>query len=280
MKKAIVVVWTLCAVVYAAPSWFEKPVVREGSLYGLGVGSTPSQAKQNAIVDLSSSLSSSVKTKLEQQTQRKDSKITSLAFQDMSVDTKLQNLSYIQITHSECIETLCYVQVEIHKEDMLRQLDTKLKQQQQVFEGVRNPFAYGYKRDVLYPQILENQMLYEVLSGLKYPLSIHLEKQPSLSLEFVYDSNFQKIGRVFQNALKQEMLKIVRIAPNGEYQIKISVSGDVDFADVSVIVMQGEETLEALEVTDTRKSQVSQEFFAKRLAIQVIKKLKASIPKD
>lgn len=274
MKKILILGAFLTLLGAEAPQWFLKPSLQSSHLYGFGVGSNIGVAKQNAIIDLANSLQSSVKTTFEKETRRTDDDIVSSASQKMSVDTKMMDLMNVEATKTECVENQCYVQVEIKKIDLLRQLEKKIEKVAKEIVELNSPFNYQYKKTVLYPQMLADYALYTSLGGLDLNIPKGIGEKPSFSLSFEYEGEFSKAFKsILQKTIQDSLTKFGKLTSSSPWKITVGVFQEDKTVTLDISTSYNDEVIHNTSVYDTKKPNVSNSFFAKRLGVQAYKKM-------
>lgn len=260
----------------SAPLWFENPSLDSKKLYGFGVGQTPSQAKQEAIIDLSRSLKISVESLTTHQTQRHNARVTSETSYNTQIDSRLCRVQNLHFSHLSCMDELCYARVEITKQHLSKQIKIRLDEEVEVLNQMQNPFLYLYKKEILYPQILEDKNLYEILSGDSYSKIIDLGQEPQFELIFDYrDTMPQNLKDTLESTLREKVIRFGRIVPSAEFLMKFHIYLEEELIGIDLLVMHQDEVLESANVYEIQKPQMNSSFFLKRLGVQVYKKIQS-----
>lgn len=263
------------------PQWFLNPSLDSTKLYGFGTGETPAKAKQSAMIDLANSLQSSIETSFEKQTQRLESDLASSALQKINIRTKITDLFNIEATKAQCEEKQCYAQIEIPRSKLLEQLEQRIKESIKEFAKLHSPFSYPYKKDILYPKILQDYALYSALGGLKLEIP-NIGEKPAFDLRFQYDGEFSKsFKNALEKAIQDRIIEFGKISSNSDWKILVSISKADQSALLNLSASHNDEIIHNASVSDSKKTTTSTEFFAKRLAVQIYKKIqKWGIPKE
>lgn len=256
------------------PQWFSKPALDSNHFYGFGVGSSIDVAKKNSMVDLASSLQSSVKVVFEREIKRNDVEISSNASQKFSIDTTMTDLMSIEAKNAECIDQKCYVVVEIAKPTLLKQLKQKIEVSKQALDNLKSPFDYQHKKDVLYPKILMDYALYTSLGGVGVDIPKSAGEKPSFDVRFNYDGSFSSgFKSIFEKTIEDALTRFGSISANSQYKIDIEVYKEGESVAIEFSASDGGEIVHNSSVFDTKKTSISNSFFAKRLGVQVYKKM-------
>lgn len=257
-----------------SPEWFCKPSLDANSVYGFGTGSTAKNAKENAMIDLASSLHSSVNAVLQREIKRDDSTLTSSASQKFSINTKEIEFADIQTKNLECIQNQCYAMVEIPKIKLLKQLKQKIAQIMQEMSGLKSPFDYAYKKDVLFPRLTKDYMLYSALGGEGLSIPQSVGEKPIFSLVFEYENDFSKTFKsVLEKTIQDGISKYGNFSPSSDWKLIIRATQENQAVILDVSVKYKEEMIHNASVYDTKKPNISISFFAKRLGVQTYKKI-------
>lgn len=256
------------------PQWFLNPSLDSTKLYGFGTGETPAKAKQNAIIDLASSLQSSIETSFEKRAQRLESNLTSSTLQKISIHTKITDLFNIEATKAQCEEKQCYTQIEIPRSKLLEHLEQRIKTSIKELTKPHSPFSYPYKKDILYPKILQDYALYSALGGFKLEIPDSIGEKPAFELRFQYDGEFSKsFKNVLEKAIQDRIIEFGKISTNSDWKILISISKADQSTLLNISASHNDEIIYNASVSDSKKTMTSTEFFAKRLAVQIYKKI-------
>lgn len=262
-----------------APEWFSYPSLDHTKLYGLGTGKTPQEAKQNAIIDLASSLQSSIQTDLKKQTKRVDSQFSSSSSQNINIQTKMINLFNINEAQAECDQKQCYAQIEIQRSKFIEQLAEKLQENiKQINDD--SPFTYLYKKEILYPNTQNHYALYRALGGSKIEMP-KVPQKPTLDLSFQYNKDFpSSFKEILEKSIQSYITKFAKISSESNWKISIDVLNEAPSVILNISAKHKDETIHTASISDIKKDAMSAEFFAKRLSAQMYKTIqKWEIPK-
>lgn len=256
------------------PDWFSNPTLDTNFVYGFGIGSNVKLAKENAIIDLASSLSSSVNAVLQREIKRNDTNITSLASQKFSINTKGVEFANIETKKLECIQDQCYAWIEISKVKFLNQLKQKIEQSMQEMNELNSPFDYSYKKNVLFPNLIKDYTLYSALGGMSLSIPKNAGEKPLFSLVFEYEGEFSNAFKsILEKTIQDDITKFGKISSASDWKIVVSVCQESQTVTLDISASHNGEIIHNTSVYDTKKSGVSNSFFAKRLGVQAYKKM-------
>lgn len=256
------------------PQWFLKPSFDSNKLYGFGVGVSIKDAKQNASIDLASSLQSSIEARFEKHTQRKEEEFLSSASQQFSVQTNTLDLLNLETTKAECNPDKCYIQIEIEKAELLKQLAHQIKESIKKITESTSPFDYPYKKNVIYPKMIRNYTLFNALGGSNLEIPDNIGEKPTFILSFTYDGDFKKSFRnILEKTIQNRITQFGKITPDSKWKILINISKENQSILLTIHATHDDEIVHSASVSDTEKSTTSPSFFAERLGIQAYKKI-------
>lgn len=275
MKKTLLSIGAIFALLGAeAPKWFSNPSLDSSYLYGFGVGKDIKNAKENALLDLASSLQSSVKVVFEREIQRNDTDISSKASQKSSISTQVSDLTNVEATKAECQDNQCYVKVEIKKSDLVAQLKQKIQSLATEISHLNSPFDYLYKKNKLYPKMLSEYALYSALGGFGFELP-KLGEKPSFQLVFKYDGDFSKgFKGIFEKTIADSLTQFGTLSADAKWSIEVNAFREDKSVTLELDVKHNDEVIHNASVYDTQAPSVSSSFFAKRLGVQANKKMR------
>lgn len=255
------------------PEWFLNPPLSSTKVIGLGQGSDISSAKKKAIDDLANSLQVSVKSQFNQTESRENDSFSSTASQTINLQSQVDDLMNIEPTKAQCVEEKqCYVLVEIAKTNLANQLKRKILQQTKEVMASSSPFEYPYRKDLI-SKIQKTHSLYLSLGGSAMQIPA-LENKPSFDVVFVYSGDFPKSSKsILEKTIQDYLTKIGKISSDSKWKIVVSVFGEGKSVTLEVSVQHKGEVIHNTSVYDTQKPNVSNSFFAKRLGVQVNKKM-------
>lgn len=257
------------------PKWFSKPILEVGYFYGFGTDSSIESAKQKAMVDLSSSLQSNVQSNFQRETKRSDTTITSNASQTFNIHTASMDLMNVKTKYAECIEKNCYVVVEVSKNDLLNQIKHKIESAKADLDTLQSPFDYPYKKEKLYPQMLMDYRLYTALGGMELGIPHNAGEEPSFDVRFKYDDSFSNgFKGILEKTIEDALTRYGSITSSSDWKIDIEVFKENEGVCLEVSASYKGNVLHNASVFDTKKPSISNSFFAKRLGVQVYKKIK------
>lgn len=258
----------------SAPSWFLNPQSNPSVFFGLGSGADIRSAKQNAMADLTSSISSNIQTTFEKNTTRIDKTMASTTSKNIYIDAKMMNLANINVKHSECNDGKCYVQVEIQKSDLLIQLEQKIRLLKQEIQELSSPFSYSYKKSKLYPKLAENYILYSALGGNSEEMPKGIGEKPTFDLSFEYDGNFSNgFKGILEKTIQDSLTKYGKLSKASEWKVNVRVFQEDQSVSLDISTTYKDEVIHNASVYDTKKPSMSSSFFAKRLGVQAYKKM-------
>lgn len=258
----------------SAPSWFLNPQSNPSVFFGLGSGADIRSAKQNAMADLTSSISSNIQTTFEKNTTRIDKTMASTTSKNIYIDAKMMNLANINVKHSECSDGKCYVQVEIQKSDLLIQLEQKIRLLKQEIQELSSPFSYSYKKIKLYPKLAENYILYSALGGNSEEMPKGIGEKPTFDLSFEYDGNFSNgFKGILEKTIQDSLTKYGKLSKASEWKVNVRVFQEDQSVSLDISTTYKDEVIHNASVYDTKKPSMSSSFFAKRLGVQAYKKM-------
>lgn len=256
------------------PQWFIKPSLDPARIYGFGVGKNPAEARQNAMIDFANSLQLNIKTSFEKQTRRSNSDLTSSALQTIQIHTKTIDLFHIKATKMTCDQDQCYAQIEILRSKLLEQLELKIKETTQEIDKLSSPFAFPYKRDIIYPKILQDYALYSALGGLNLKSPSFIEEKPTFDLRFQYNGDFsESFKKILEKTIQDRITWFGKISPHSDWKILMSISGGDQSVVLNVSAFYNDEIIYATSISDVKNDSATPAFFAKRLGTQVYKKI-------
>ncbi len=133
------------------PSWYLNPMVNDDVyLYGIGEGVNLDEAKQNALVSLSSSLMITIESK---SSLKKESilKYREYVFKNFNIDTtsnteKLTFKNYETINVKKHRYNNILVQVRVKKTDLINSLNKEIKSLYKEYKDISNSDEYDLKR--------------------------------------------------------------------------------------------------------------------------------------
>ena len=254
------------------PKWFSNPSLNSQSLYGFGIGEDIKEAKDNALLDLATSIRSSVNVVLEREIQRNDANLTSKASQKSRVSSEVLDLMNVEPTKVECQEDQCYVQVEISKADLIDQLKRRIEQRSKEIASNNSPFEYQY-REKLLSKIHKDYVLYLSLGGnvMQIPQA---EDKPIFDLVFVYNGDLSKSFKsILEKTIQDYLTKFGKLSSKSDWKIIVEVFKEGNDFTLDISTKYGDEVLHNASVSDRQKPSVSSSFFAKRLGVQTYKKM-------
>lgn len=255
------------------PEWFLNPPLSSTKVIGLGQGSDISSAKKKAIDDLANSLQVNVKSKFNQTESRENDSFSSTSSQTINLQSQVDDLMNIEPTKAQCIEkNQCYVLVEITKTNLANQLKRKIMQQTKEAMTSSSPFEYPYKKDLI-SKIQKNYSLYLSLGGSEMQIPT-LGDKPTFDLIFEYSGDFPKSSKsILEKTIQDYLTKIGKLSLDSEWKVVVNVLTEGKNVTLEVSVQHKGEVIHNTSVYDTQKPNISNSFFAKRLGVQVNKKM-------
>lgn len=275
MRQIIFAISVFFALLRAeTPDWFSNPKLDSNSLYGFGVGSNIKLAKESAMVDLANSLQSNVKVFFQRENLRDDKTITSSASQTININTKAIDFVNIEPKKLECIQNQCYALIEVDKSKFLKQLRERIEQNNETFNELNSPFDYSYKKDVLYPKIQEDCALYSALGGMDLFVPKGIGEKPTFALKFEYNGDFSSAFKsILEKTIQDDLTKYGKLSASSEWKITVGVFQEDKTVTLDISTTHNDEVIHNASVYDTKKPNMSNSFFAKRLGVQAYKKM-------
>lgn len=256
-----------------APRWFLEPKVDFSKVYGLGMASSISLAKKQAISDLANSLQVSVKSAFDQTKIKQNKQISSLGSQTFSLQSEIDNLMNIEPTKAQCTEERkCYVLVEISKIDLANQIKIKIEQKKREFLANKSPFEYSYRKELI-AKMQQDYALYLSLGGEEMQIPLQ-EDKPAFDLVFNYDGDFPKSSKsIFEKTIQDYLTKFGKLSSSSPWKIIVEVFVEGKNVTLDISTQYEGEVIHNASVSDTQKPNVAPTFFAKRLGVQAYKKM-------
>lgn len=256
------------------PHWFANPKPNPNGFYGLGSGESIAIAKRNATADLSSSIHLSIQSTFSSESKRVNQTLSSSATQKINIHTKELTLSNLVVSQAECEEGVCYARVEISRADLLTQLRGKIILALEEFNSLQSPFDYVYKKNVLFPSIMQDYSLFASLGGVGIAIPKSVGDTPVFNLVFRYDGVFSKsFKNILEKTIKDNLVKYSKISTRSDWKIIVKIIKEGKGVAIGVSANHLGEEIYSASVFDVQKPNISNSFFAKRLGIQTYKKI-------